>query len=267
MEPEINDSTLFYRKEGTGKKNLLLFHGFGQDHTAFDSARKALTSEYTCYSFDLYFHGGSVWPDEDVPVSKDEWKRSIGGFLQKNNIESFSMASFSIGAKFLLATLENFPEQTHEIFLIAPDGITINFWYHLATRSTIFRKIFKGITERPEKFFTLLKIAQKYGLVRKDVAVFARHQMRSPEKRWQVYRSWVAFRELHFPAQEAAMLINEHEIPVNILIGKYDYVIPQKRITPLLKYLRQYSLDIEEAGHHQLLSKECLGRLLCQKAK
>lgn len=267
MEVKTEHSTLFYRKEGSGAKNLLLFHGFGQHHTAFDAIRNDLTTGYTCYSFDLYFHGQSTWADEDVPVSKNEWKQCLNDFLQKQNIERFSMISFSIGTKFLLATLEAFPGKIQEIFLIAPDGITTSFWYRIATQYAFFRRIFKGITERPEIFFSFLKVGQHCGVIRKDVSVFVRHQLRSPEKREQVYKSWIAFRELHFRAQDAATVINQFDIPVHILIGKYDHIITQKKITPLLKHLRQYSLDIEEAGHHQLLTNEFLSKLLCQEAK
>lgn len=267
MEAKTGHSTLFYRKEGTGTKNLLLFHGVGQDHTAFDSIRTALATDYTCYSFDLYFHGQSMWPDENIPVSNEEWMRCLNDVLQKQNIEQFSMVSFSMGTKFLLATLEAFPDKIQEIFLIAPDGITVNFWYRIATRYAFFRKMFKRIAERPEKFFSMITVAQQCGLLRRDVSVFVRHQLRSPEKRWQVYKSWMAFRDLHFPAQDAATVINQFDIPVHILIGKYDHIIPQKKITPLLKYLRQYSLDIEEAGHHQLLTTGFLSKLLCQQTK
>lgn len=33
---EYNGSKLYYYKYGAGQKVILLFHGFGQDHTAFN---------------------------------------------------------------------------------------------------------------------------------------------------------------------------------------------------------------------------------------
>jgi len=265
MAAEIQESTLFYTKEGSGEKNLLLFHGFGQDHTAFDSIKSVLITEYTLYSFDLYFHGKSVWQKGDSPISKEEWKDTLYDFLQANRIEDFSMVSFSIGARFLMSTLEAFPEQTKELFLIAPDGIKPSFWYTLATRTSLFRKIFKKLVKDPEWFFTLLEWMQHLRILPKDVILFTKSQMRTVEKRSQVYHSWVVFRNLQVPVQKAAHLINQFSIPINLLIGKYDRIINKKKVAPLLQYLEQYSLDIEEAGHHQLLKKEILQKLLLKR--
>ena len=54
-------SELYYYREGDGNKVILLFHGFGQDHKAFDSWIDVLESDYTIFAFDLFFHGNSKW--------------------------------------------------------------------------------------------------------------------------------------------------------------------------------------------------------------
>lgn len=168
------------------------------------------------------------------------------------------MAGFSIGTKFLLATLEAFPAQTEELFLIAPDGIKPDFWYNVSTRTALFRNLFKSLINRPGWFFMLLNGLQRLRILPKEVIQFARSQMRTPEKRSQVYHSWVVFRELRVHAHQTAHVINQYHIPVNVLIGKHDRIIDEKKVAPLLQHLEQYSLDIEESGHHQLLKRESL---------
>jgi len=75
---QAEGATLVYRKSGSAKKTLLLFHGFGQDHTAFD-AIDTLNELYTCYSFDLFFHGQSTWANDDNPISKKINRLNPGG--------------------------------------------------------------------------------------------------------------------------------------------------------------------------------------------
>src|SRR5690242_12625904 len=94
-----NSSTLFYERKGNGRKTLLLFHGFGQDHATFNPLMEQLKDEYTFYSFDLYFHGKSNWTNGEVPLEKHEWKNIINAFLKENSIEEFALLGFSLGGK------------------------------------------------------------------------------------------------------------------------------------------------------------------------
>ncbi len=112
---------------------LLAFHGFGQSQHYFSSLATSLEKNYTVYSFDLFYHGRSHWPDSEQPLSKEFWKEMITAFLQEQQIDRFSLVGFSLGGKFVLATLEALPERTDEILFIAPDGIRTSFWYSLAT--------------------------------------------------------------------------------------------------------------------------------------
>jgi len=250
-------STLFYIKEGQGKKNLLLFHGFGQDHTAFESIRSELSSQYTWYSFDLYFHGKSNWSKGEEPVGKEEWKNILAHVLQENKIGEFSIMSFSIGTKFALCTVEAFPGRIKELFLIAPDGIKTSLWYTLATRFSFSRKLFRRLMENPD---SLLHLAQRVGMLRKDVLQFARVQMKSADKRMQIYYSWVVFRCLQVSERKTAELINQFDISVFILLGKRDHIIPEKSLAPFLQRLHRYTKESEDASHHQLLSREMLSK-------
>src|SRR5690349_13168365 len=99
---------LFYTRIGNGGKNLLLFHGFGQDHSVFISIANAVSDQYTCYLFDIYFHGKSHWTADEKPLEKEDWKRIIGDILHSNNISDFNLFGYSMGAKFAFATLEAF---------------------------------------------------------------------------------------------------------------------------------------------------------------
>jgi pimeloyl-ACP methyl ester carboxylesterase len=254
MVSEVNGSRLFYVREGHGPENLLFFHGFGQDHAVFLSLAKALSSRYTSYIFDLYFHGESTWQQNEQPLQKEDWKKIMAHFLEENHLERFSLAGFSLGSKLALATLEAFPEKTAELFLLAPDGIKTSFWYSLATYPYPFRQLFKSTIAHPQRFLSLAKAFQALGLLDKSLLRFASSQMNTEEKRKRVYLTWIVFRRLKFNLEKLAATINQYRIHTSIITGKFDKVIRSKNMNPLIKQLQQPQVIVAETGHNKLLT-------------
>lgn len=260
-------SSLFYHKTGHGPKNLLLFHGFGQDHTVFLPLADALKDSHTLYIFDLYFHGDSKWnhgsyPDNERPLEKNEWKEIMQHFLKEHDIQKFSVAGFSLGGKLALATLEAFPERISSIFLIAPDGIKTSFWYSLATYPFAFRKIFRSIIYKPKVFFSLANILRSTGLMDRGLLRFAESQMNTEEKRKKVYYSWVVLRHLEFDLRKIALVINEKKINTTLIAGRFDKVIRAENLSRLSKYIDESKTVILESGHNHLVGHPDLVKVI-----
>jgi pimeloyl-ACP methyl ester carboxylesterase len=251
----FKNSVLHYTTLGNGPQHLLLFHGFGQDNRSYNALANVLSSNYTAYIFDLYFHGQSHWGHGESPLEKAHWKETIQEFLKETKVQNFSLAGFSLGGKFALATLEAFPEKTKGIILLAPDGIKTSFWYSLATYPIIFRKIFRSMIDHPDRFSSLVKMLHGWGIVDKGLLKFAEFQMNSEEKRERVYFSWVVFRRLHFDLNKIADLINTYRIPLTIIVGQYDKVIKPKNMQPLLKKVHRYVFETPEVGHTGLIAE------------
>jgi pimeloyl-ACP methyl ester carboxylesterase len=246
-------SSLHFRMLGTGNRNLFIFHGFGQDHQVFQSVSDSLSSEYTLFVFDLFFHGKSEWGYDEHPLEKEHWKATVEMLLTEYHIERFSLAGYSLGGKFVLATAEAFPEKTDAIFLLAPDGIKTSFWYSLATYPIMFRKLFKSMISHHNRFTMIVRLFKSVGLQDKGLVRFVELQMNTPEKRKRVYYSWVVFRRLEFDLKNIAGLINRYAIPVTLIIGKYDKVIKPENMELLLKHLKNYRLEMVESGHNNLI--------------
>lgn len=250
-----NNSSLHYAKTGNGDKHLLVFHGFGQDLSVFDYLTHSLGRHYTFYIFDLYFHGKSKWGNGESTLKKKEWKETISLFVTENNIARFQLAGFSLGGKFVLATLEAFPEKVDKIFLIAPDGIKTSFWYSMATFPIFLRKFFRSMIFNPERFLALAQFLNKTGLVDQGLIRFAEYQMNSEEKRSRVYYSWIVFRHLTFNVEHIAQLINARNIIVWLIVGKYDKVIKPANMSRLTQKLHNYKLEVLESGHTGLINQ------------
>lgn len=250
-----NNSSLHYAKAGNGDKHLLVFHGFGQDLSVFEYFTRSLGRHYTFYVFDLYFHGKSKWGNGESTLEKTQWKETINLFITEKRIDRFQLAGFSLGGKFVLATLEAFPKRIDKVFLIAPDGIKTSFWYSMATFPIILRRFFKSMIFNPDRFFALVKFLNNSGLIDEGLIRFAEYQMNSEEKRHRVYYSWVVFRHLTFNLSHLANLINAHKIKVWLIVGKYDKVIKPANMTRLTKKLWNYKLEILESGHTGLINQ------------
>ncbi len=262
---QFKNSVLHYKTLGNGPQKLLMFHGFGQDHYSFHSLSTLLINHYTTYIFDLYFHGQSTWGYGESPLEKGHWKETMQEFLKENQIEKFSVAGFSLGGKFALATLEAFPDKTDEIILLAPDGIKTSFWYSLATYPLLFRKIFKSMIHHPERLQAILRMLHWLRLTDKGLLKFAEFQMNSEEKRNRVYYSWVVFRHLKFNLDKISSFVNRYKIPVIVIVGQYDKVIPPKNMQPLLKKLDNYIFETPAAGHTGLIGES--GQILIRMLK
>jgi pimeloyl-ACP methyl ester carboxylesterase len=248
------NSKLFFAKIGAGQKVLLLFHGFGQDHRAFQSWMEVLKDEYTCYSFDLFFHGQSTWASREA-LEKKDWKEIITQFLQKENITEFEIAGFSMGGKFAMATLEAFPDQIKKMTLLAPDGIKTSFWYSLATYPIAIRALFKSMILHPNRLHRITKALRSLRLVDKGLLRFAESQMDTEEKRNRVYFSWVYFRHLKFNLNKIASLLNEQQIPLALIVGQHDKVTPAQNMEAFIKKIKLKKFEVVGAGHNDLIGK------------
>lgn len=253
IEDGRHKNQLHYCVSGQGEKALLAFHGFGQDHRSFKNFIEARGREYTIYTFDLFFHGKSVWKNCEATLSIDQWGSYIDILLSRHQIERFSLLGYSMGAKLALATLSLFPEKTEKLILIAPDGIKTNFWYNLATYPYGLRKIFRATITHPGLFFFLVKLLSKINFLEKGIARFAGSQMNSRKKRYKVYCTWIMMRKMTPDIKVVAEHVNQFQIALELYLGKHDRIIKKKNMNALLKRVRKYDITILEAGHNTLI--------------
>lgn len=246
---------LHYVKAGNGKHPLLVFHGFGQDHTLYVSLLRSLSSKYTVYIIDLFFHGKSEWNDGERPLKKSTWNSILQVLLEEQKITTFSILAYSLGGKFALATLEGYPDRIKNLFLLAPDGVKTSFWYSMATYPKVFRSLFKSMILHHNRFLWIANKLNQSGLVDKGLIRFADFQMNSEAKRRRVYYSWVVFRHLSFDLKKIARLINDNPIRLTMIVGKYDKVIRPENMHRLLRHVKDYRLEVLESGHTGLIGE------------
>ncbi len=254
MEIRHESGTLHYHVYAGGPKILIAFHGFGQSNGDFEPLITPLLKEYTIYSVDLFFHGKSHWIKRDIPLSKEVWHEIIQKLLTKHRIQEFSLMGFSLGGKFVFATLEKYAQHVDKLILLAPDGINTNLWYNLATYPVVFRKYFQSMIVKPHRFYNILNTFRKMRLADKGITKFAASQMNTSQKRYRVYYSWVVFKDLSFDLDYLAMLANEFKVYTHLWLGKYDKIITAQALEPFTQKLKYKKTEMLGCGHNDLIS-------------
>ena len=248
-----NGSVLKYVVWQGGQKPLLCFHGFGQDKTYFKPVYEALKATHTVYSFDVFFHGESIWAGKEKPLRKEGWAPFMQAFFRRYEIDQCDVMGFSLGGKFAMITAGLFPEKVDHLHLLAPDGIKTHFSYRFSTYPYLLRKLFKTQVKWPWIFRSLVTIAGVLKLVDGYTLKFAMTQMESRAKRRLVYFSWVVFRHFSPDLKQLADIINQRKVNLTLYLGRYDRVINQKETRHLTQLLHQHELTELPCGHGRMI--------------
>lgn len=260
---DLQKGQLFYSKYEGGDKILIAFHGFGQDKKIFQDWAKHLTSEYTIYAFDIFYHGDS---NRDYgKLSKLEWKQYFDTFLEQEKINKFSLLGFSLGGRFAIASSLLFPSNTNQLILIAPDGIFLTIWFKLATHPSI-RWLFKYYMLRPEKLDRLLTFNDKYKITSPYLSDFVRKELGEEHNRKRVYISWNHFKSLGYSQKELIASFRKHSFDKHIILGSRDHIIKPAKILPIIDKVGDFKIDILPLKHHQLIKPE-VAKLIANNLK
>ena len=250
---EYKDSTLHYYRLGNGEKSLICFHGYGQNASFFKPLAEKLSTRYTVYAFDLFYHGQSQWKNCELALSSAFLSEMMTAWLHQAGITHASLCGYSMGGKIVLSLVETLEITLEKLLLIAPDGIRTNFWYNMATYPYWARWLFRYTIYHPALFFHSVSFLGKIKVLDKGVIRFAKFQMNTPDKRRKVYCTWLTYRKIKADISKVARRLNDSGIELVIYLGKYDRIITRKSIKPLLRQVKNRELFTIDRGHNTLI--------------
>jgi pimeloyl-ACP methyl ester carboxylesterase len=248
------DYKLSYRLYEGGNKYLIMFHGFGQNLDIMNILAEQLTSSYTVISIGLFFHENNFYVSTSKIISIECWEGILNQILITEKVEQFELLGFSMGARFVVASLGTFHNRIDQIILIAPDGIYINFWYRLAMFNEVSRKLFKYFLYHPQFLFRISEILTEIGLVDDRITSFAASQMQNKEQIQQVYHSWLYFRKLKMDDDTLIRLCKSENISVKMIFGTKDRIIKQKTFSKFIKKINAEVIQIHTT-HSKLIQE------------
>jgi pimeloyl-ACP methyl ester carboxylesterase len=252
MEISWNGSSLYYTKTGSGNRVVVLFHGFGQDHSLFAGVFDALSEEFTSYSFDLFFHGRSNWAHGERPISIEEAKTFFEKFINREGIQRFSIIGYSIGCRFALACLAAKPQNVESLLLVAPDGLIGNVWYSMSTGSVAMRGLFRHAIRHPRLFRSIVRLVRFLRLAHPKALRFSEAMMRDSQRREKVFHSWVVFRRLGMTLTTLHDLVSKYRIKCFVILGRKDEIIAPAAWERKLNKLTNIELRHSDGSHHRM---------------
>lgn len=180
---------------------------------------------------------------------------NIQEFLDEHDIVNFSLAGYSLGARFALTLVEAMAPRIKQIILIAPDGIKSSRWYQLASGTRLGNHLLRYTVVHPRPFFWVLSKAYSLKLIEKSVLKFVKAHMDTRDKRLAVYTRWTAFRRIQPNLRRVKQVCRTHRVGLTIFLGEYDAVVKRKAVEKFHKSLIKSNLHYLPCGHAALISE------------
>jgi pimeloyl-ACP methyl ester carboxylesterase len=260
----FRSSRIHYCCWGAGPKLLFGFHGYGESAASFAFLGEALNPDFTLVAIDLPFHGQTEWKEGLFldPQQLSGFMREIAARLP-GRTRAWGLIGYSMGGRVALQLLENNPEAIEKMVLLAPDGLKVNLWHWLATRTVLGNQLFRWTMRWPAWFFFLLRLSNALRLVNPSVYKFAVHYIHDDAVRQDLYTRWTTMRGFRPHLSIIAESIRRRQLPVTLVYGRYDRIIRWERAEKFRKrgVAATCRLILLDTGH-QLLRPQYLDVLL-----
>lgn len=243
--------SLEYFVYGNGPQKVLCMHGHGRSAHDFKFLQN---KERTVVSIQLFYHGNSNIDSTEFDkafVTKMDVHNLLKKVIQEEEISTFHWIAFSQGGRFVLSTLILLKHHIQSVSLIAPDGLNDKNFYSWSQRRWWARKLFKRWTKRPKEMQRMSRFLSKLKIISPNIVKFIETYSSDPTLLKKAYRSWSMFRKLRPNARKIGEVLEAEQIPLRIIMGKYDKIIRVKSAEDFIKKSKQTNaLVIVDSGHN-----------------
>lgn len=259
-----HNSGIHYRLGGQGTLPLVCFHGYGENSHSFNFLEKKIGVQFFIVAIDLPFHGDTEWnePVLNAAILSD----MVSALLTYLKIpqQDIHLMGFSLGGRMALCVLQQLQSKVSRIVLLAPDGLTVNFWYWLSTQTRIGRGAFRLTMAKPGWFLGMLGAANKVRLLNQSIYKFVKYYIHDEEVRKALYQRWTGLRHCTPDIDKLKDIIQQQHISVRLLYGKHDRIIGHKKGKKFLQGISSSNFEVLDCGHQVLHDKnsEAIARAL-----
>jgi len=233
---------------------LFCFHGYGRESYTFSVLERSLKDIFTIIAIDIPFHGLTEWKDE--PVFEPKYLKNIiqkirASFKKENN--KFILVGFSMGGRIALYLTQLMAEQVERLVLIAPDGLNFHLWRWLASETWIGNKLLSYTIHHPGYVSWIVNKAENLHVIHRSLADFIRYYIHDEEHRILLYQRWTSMSKFQPNLRKLKKLIIKYKIPVRMMFGSFDRVIPYEGGEKFREGIEQFAtVNVVEAGHNLL---------------
>ncbi len=252
------NSSIEYIRFPGGPQQLLCFHGYGESATTFAALAAALQETYSIIAINLPWHGSTEWR-EGMHFDITDLIAIID--LIPGMEPVFAVGGYSMGGRVALHLYQHLHRRINRLVLMAPDGLTINGWYRLATQSRIGNRLFRYCMQKPGFFFLATGWLRKAGLINTGVYNFTRQFLLQETARNQLYAIWTTLRGIRPDIPLIIRLLQQCGTPVTMIYGEYDKVIRYNTGEDLAQKVgKNITVHLLPVGH-KLLQQKAINQL------
>jgi len=247
---KIEDIQFDYIRFGSGAKLLIAFPGYGDRMEQFLKIETALSHRYTVYVVELPGHGENDWSRNQF--YKSDFKQLISAIQEKENKATCSLMGHSFGGRVILSLLSGLGESIDEIYLLAPDGLDREYIKRATMLPLTVRKLLQRFLKNPGWYLGLVSGLNKLGLLKDYSFRFVQLNFANERRRKRLFLSWNSIDDFTLNHREIKSLIRRYEIPIKLILGKKDLVIPGDAWKKWAKDFTQVELHVIDTDHRML---------------
>lgn len=253
---QLKSEKIAYSEEGSGEKTLLFVHGLSSTLDAWRKNVDGLKSNYHSIAIDLPGYGKSSRNKTDYQLK--EYARILKEFVEKKHLKNVILVGHSMGGQIAIHTVLQYPETFEKLVLIAPAGIETFTEQEAGLMKASYTPAMV-INTTNEQILANYKLNFHEFPEDAQEMVADRINMRSAED-FPDYAQ-VVVNNIHAMLDEPVIdRLVDVNIPVLMIFGKNDMLIPNKYFHPLesiedlIKLSEEKFPDLEvetidEAGH------------------
>ncbi|HZW38376.1 MAG TPA: alpha/beta hydrolase [Ignavibacteriaceae bacterium] len=244
-----------YDKTGSGKLNLILLHGYGTSKETWRYVRPLLEKDYTLYLLDMKGFGLSSKPKDKRYTAADQ-AVIINAFIANQNLNNVVIVGHSFGGAVALYSYLADKTRIKKIILVDPSiYLTKLPFIAIAAKFPLVKWFIMYLVPNKIKARISLRflIYKNNPIPEENVEKFAAYLKTSG-----AYNAFIQTANLMVPYinEELSPRLKEINIPVQIIWGKNDPLLPYKQALKLRDEIPPAVLHlVEDCGHIPQIEK------------
>jgi pimeloyl-ACP methyl ester carboxylesterase len=248
---------LHYYKFGTGKKNMLCFHGFGMHGKQFKSLEQSLGAIYTFWGFDLFFHKQTILKDQSLAaikkgLSKKQLANLIADFCEHEHIGRFSVIGYSMGSHYATAITEQLSLRIDEYIIAAPSSINPGNIVRFFGKNKFGNKLLQKLMLNEKAVLNLISVFKRLRIIDEIGRDILYKEVGTAELRFALYACFTYLRYLETDESKLIKALEDYQIKSIFLFGKYDKMYLPRIGKSFFKKLPGAKIIILDENHEMI---------------
>lgn len=119
MYIEYKKTKVYYKKIGSGKKNIVYLHGWGTGEKYFEFVAKDMNATNVLIDFPPFGKSGEI----NQPFTLFDYAEIVLFVLKKENIQNYSIISHSFGTRVAILLISHYNERVEKLIITSGAGL------------------------------------------------------------------------------------------------------------------------------------------------